>query len=265
MIFYWTVEITFRSLHWLVKIGFVSWFYVRLKLLNFRWITWVLFSVWWKRSLGFALVAVFGKLCVAWLKSTVEAMVRIPKAMVFIKSFRVGSKGLGFILILIEGFYGRSWLVCLVGGIPLTLGETSTPPTLPVKDLVFVCFSLAMMEFSDFNFEQGLKDLPLSEGHWRGAIIGTLPLGQELIRFLFFRNGEVKFPNLYQKRMHRLSFGHFPNLVDCGGSQGGKRPFEFENMSLKVEGFGGILTSFKVLLASFWLINLRLWKLILKT
>jgi hypothetical protein len=167
-----------------------------------------------------------------------EAMVRIPKAIVFIKSFRVGSKGLGFILILVEGFYGRSWLVCLVGGIPLTLGETSTPPTLPMKDRVFVCFSLAMMEFSDFIFEQGLMDLPLSEGHLRGAIIGTLPLGQEFIRFLFLKSGEVKFPNLYKKkRMHRLSFDHFPNLLDCGGSQGGKRPFKFENMSLKVECF----------------------------
>lgn len=68
----------------------------------------------------------------------------------FIKSFRVGSTGLGLILILIEGFYGRSWLVCLVGGICLTLEETSTPPALLVKDWVFVHFSLAMMEFSNF-------------------------------------------------------------------------------------------------------------------
>ncbi|KAG6631925.1 hypothetical protein CIPAW_13G122500 [Carya illinoinensis] len=40
-----------------------------------------------------------------------------------------------------------------------------------------------------------------------------------------------------QKRLQRLCSDHFPVLLDGGGVQGGKRPFKFENMWLKKEGF----------------------------
>jgi hypothetical protein len=54
---------------------------------------------------------------------------------------------MGLIPILIEGTYGRNWLVCLVGGIFRgALGETSTSPISLVKDrvklvLVPLCWS----------------------------------------------------------------------------------------------------------------------------
>jgi len=50
---------------------------------------------------------------------------------------------LGLILIVIEGFYGRNWLACLVGGTCRgALGETSTSRDLLVKDWVKLTFVL---------------------------------------------------------------------------------------------------------------------------
>jgi hypothetical protein len=50
---------------------------------------------------------------------------------------------LGLILIVIEGFYGRNWLACLVGGTCRgALGETSTSLDLLVKDRVKLTFVL---------------------------------------------------------------------------------------------------------------------------
>jgi len=63
-----------------------------------------------------------------------------------------------------------------------------------------------------------------------GLIIGTLPLGQELIGFLFLRIGKLSFLIYFRKRMHGLCLDHFPILFDCGGIQGGKKSFKFENM-----------------------------------
>jgi hypothetical protein len=40
-----------------------------------------------------------------------------------------------------------------------------------------------------------------------------------------------------QRRLPRLLSDHFPILLDCGSINGGKSPFRFENMWLKVEGF----------------------------
>jgi hypothetical protein len=39
------------------------------------------------------------------------------------------------------------------------------------------------------------------------------------------------------KANKRLCSDHFPILLDCGGIQWGSRPFKFENMWLKAEGF----------------------------
>jgi hypothetical protein len=58
-----------------------------------------------------------------------------------------------------------------------------------------------------------------------------------LYRFLVSSDWEAKYPGLFQKRVPRLCSDHFPILLVCGGIQGGKRPFKFENMWLKDEGF----------------------------
>lgn len=72
--------------------GFVSWFYVEAKAfeLSEPGGGFVLHLV--ERRHGFSRVALLGKLCVVWLKSTVEALVRNPKVTEFIKSFREGNK-----------------------------------------------------------------------------------------------------------------------------------------------------------------------------
>jgi hypothetical protein len=40
-----------------------------------------------------------------------------------------------------------------------------------------------------------------------------------------------------QRRLPWLLFDHYPILLDCGRIVGGKSPFKFENMWLKVDGF----------------------------
>jgi hypothetical protein len=46
-----------------------------------------------------------------------------------------------------------------------------------------------------------------------------------------------RFPGVMQKRLPRLCSDHFPILLDMGEVSRGRRPFKFENMWLKAEGF----------------------------
>jgi hypothetical protein len=46
---------------------------------------------------------------------------------------------------------------------------------------------------------------------------------------------------LSQKRLPRLYSNHFPILLDCGDISRGSRPFKFENMWLKADGFVGLV------------------------
>ena len=48
---------------------------------------------------------------------------------------------------------------------------------------------------------------------------------------------EEKFPSVCQRRLSRLLSDHFPILLEGGNLHGGKKPFRFENMWLKDEGF----------------------------
>jgi hypothetical protein len=91
-----------------------------------------------------------------------------------------------------------------------------------------------MMEFSDFIFEQDLMDLPLAGGPFTWS---NNQSWSRLDRFLVSPDWEVKFPGSLQKRLPRLCSDHFPILLDCGGVHWGPRPFKFENMWLKAEGF----------------------------
>ena len=45
------------------------------------------------------------------------------------------------------------------------------------------------------------------------------------------------FPTILQKRLPRILFDHFPIILECGDFSRGRRPFRFENMWLKAEGF----------------------------
>jgi hypothetical protein len=95
-------------------------------------------------------------------------------------------------------------------------------------------FCPAMMEFSDFVSEQELMDLPLAGGTltWSNSVSWS-----RIDRFLVSPDWEAKYPSLFQKRLPRLCSDHFPILLDCGGIKGGARPFKFENMWLKADGF----------------------------
>ena len=58
-----------------------------------------------------------------------------------------------------------------------------------------------------------------------------------LDRFLFSPDWEDKFPTVCQRRMSRLLSDHFPIVLEGGSFHRGRRPFRFENMWLKDEGF----------------------------
>jgi hypothetical protein len=79
-----------------------------------------------------------------------------------------------------------------------------------------------------------LVDLPLVGG----SFTWLRPLSWSKIdRFLVSSEWEAKFSSVSQKRLPRLCSDHFLILVDCGDFNGGGRPFKFENMWLKSEGF----------------------------
>ncbi|KAG2700481.1 hypothetical protein I3760_07G232900 [Carya illinoinensis] len=93
---------------------------------------------------------------------------------------------------------------------------------------------LAMANFSALLFDLDLVDLPLARGDftWSNGRVWS-----RLDRFVVSHSWEIHFPNLCQKRLHRLCSDHFPILLDCDGLQEGWRYFKFENMWLKVDGF----------------------------
>jgi hypothetical protein len=77
-------------------------------------------------------------------------------------------------------------------------------------------------------------DLPLAGGQstWSNSTSWS-----RLDRFLVSPEWEIHYPGLFQKKLLRLCSDHALILLDCGCLVGGKRPFKFENMWLKEEGF----------------------------
>jgi hypothetical protein len=56
-------------------------------------------------------------------------------------------------------------------------------------------------------------------------------------RFLYSDEWDGLFPKIQQKRLPRILSDHFPILLECGDFSRGRRPFRFENMWLKADGF----------------------------
>jgi hypothetical protein len=94
--------------------------------------------------------------------------------------------------------------------------------------------SSAMREFSDFIFERGLMDLPLSRGicTWSNSQSWS-----RIDRFLVSPGWEARHPGVIQKRLLCPCSDHFPIVLTYGGRLGGRISFKFENMWLKEEGF----------------------------
>jgi hypothetical protein len=92
----------------------------------------------------------------------------------------------------------------------------------------------AMREFSDFIFEKGLMDLPLTGGlcTWSNTRSWS-----RIDRFSLSPDWEARFPEALQKRLLCLCSDQFPIVLACGRKKWGRKSFKFENMWLKEEGF----------------------------
>jgi len=94
--------------------------------------------------------------------------------------------------------------------------------------------SQAMVEFSDFIFEQGLMDIPMVG--WR-SMWSNCCAWPRIDRFLLSTEWEEYFPEVSQKCLPRLLSDHYPLLLDCGVERWSRGSFKFENMRLQAEGF----------------------------
>jgi hypothetical protein len=98
-------------------------------------------------------------------------------------------------------------------------------------------YSLAMREFSDFIFEEGLMDIPLVGYQFTWSNNRDDQCWSRIDRLLFSPNWEERFSDVVQRRLSRLLSDHFPLKLDCGVSNRSGGYFKFENMWLKSEGF----------------------------
>ena len=95
----------------------------------------------------------------------------------------------------------------------------------------------SMRHFAKVVNELGLRDLPLHGGSftWRGGLNGRSM--SRLDKFLVSADWESKFSKAVQSTLPRLVSYHCPIFLDGEGIRPGSRPFRFEIMWLKYEGF----------------------------
>ena len=80
-------------------------------------------------------------------------------------------------------------------------------------------------------------DLLLEGGTFTWSNSREVALKARLDRFLFSVDWEDKFPTVHQRRLSRLLSDYFLIVLEGGSFHRGRRPFRFENMWLKDEGF----------------------------
>jgi hypothetical protein len=120
---------------------------------------------------------------------------------------------------------------------PCCIGGDFNVVRFPSEKSGLVSFNFAMHEFNDFISECGLLDIPLEGGLFTWSNNRDVPVMSRIDRFLFSSAWADHFDLVNQLRLPRLLSDHFPIRLDCGRLDGGKSPFRFENMWLKVEGF----------------------------
>jgi exonuclease III len=98
-------------------------------------------------------------------------------------------------------------------------------------------FTSAMHDFSEFISDLGLVDTPLEGGSYTWSNNKEIASMSRIDRFLFSPDWADHFGLVNQRRLPRLLSDHFPIVLDFGHLNGGKSPFFFENMWLKVDGF----------------------------
>ncbi|XP_030970526.1 uncharacterized protein LOC115990899 [Quercus lobata] len=121
--------------------------------------------------------------------------------------------------------------------VPWCVGGDFNVVRFPSERAGATAFTAAMREFSEFISEQGLIDIPLEGGTFTWSNSREVASKARLDRFLFSQDWEDKFPTVCQRRMSRLLSDHFPIVLEGGSFHRGRRPFRFENMWLKDEGF----------------------------
>uniref|UniRef100_A0A2N9HEY0 Reverse transcriptase domain-containing protein n=1 Tax=Fagus sylvatica TaxID=28930 RepID=A0A2N9HEY0_FAGSY len=121
--------------------------------------------------------------------------------------------------------------------VPWCVGGDFNVVRFPAEKSHSTSFTSAMHDFSDFISVQGLIDTPLLGGKFTWSNGRSIDARSRLDRFLFTADWEDYFGLISQKRLVRLGSDHFPILLVCGSPHQGSRPFKFENMWLKVDGF----------------------------
>jgi hypothetical protein len=126
----------------------------------------------------------------------------------------------------------RSWW-----GLPWCVGGDFNVVRFSSERLGSVGFSPGMYEFFDFISDNGLIDILLSGGNYTWSNNREMVSMSRIDRFLYTADWEEGFITISQKRLIRLTFDHFPIMLECGSIPRGRRPFRFENMWLKADGF----------------------------
>ena len=107
----------------------------------------------------------------------------------------------------------------------------------PSKRTGSKAFSPAMYDFSDFIFTNGLIDIPLIGGNYTWSNNRDVASMSKIDCFIFTVDWEEGFSPSSQKRLLCLMSDHFPIMLECGCIPRERRPFRFENMWLKADGF----------------------------
>jgi hypothetical protein len=94
-----------------------------------------------------------------------------------------------------------------------------------------------MLDFSDFISNFGLLDIPLEGGSFTWSNNRTDVSMSRIDRFLYSMDWEDHFPSIHQKHLPRLLSDHYLIMLECGDFSRGRRPFRFENMWLRSDGF----------------------------
>jgi hypothetical protein len=122
-------------------------------------------------------------------------------------------------------------------GTPWCLGGDFNVVRFPTERLGAELFTPGMHDFSDFISSCGLMDISLEGGSFAWSNNRDSAAMSRLDRFLYSADWEDFYPNITQRRLPRLLSDHSPILLECGEFVRGRRPFRFENMWLKAEGF----------------------------
>ena len=94
-----------------------------------------------------------------------------------------------------------------------------------------------MQDFSESISFFGLLYIPLEGGSYTWSNNRTDVSMSRIDRFLYSMDWEDHFPSIHQKHLPRLLFDHYLIMLKCGDFSRGRRPFRFENMWLRSDGF----------------------------